>query len=57
MSEIKTLSDLRKHCAEDEIKHIVTEYLMELIGRSEKLDEIESLIQSGKPFSEIRKAL
>lgn len=57
MNEIRTLSELRSHSTEEDIKHIVTEYLMELIGRSEKLSEIETLVQAGKPISEIKEAL
>ena len=57
MNEIRTLEELRQHSSEEDVRHILTEYLMELIGRSEKLDEIINLVQNNSPASKIREVL
>jgi hypothetical protein len=57
MNRIRNLEQLRKNASEEDIREIVTEYLMEVIGKADKLDEIQKGIANGTTLREIKKVL
>ena len=54
---METLEDLRSQASEEAIKRIFTEYLLELIGKAGKLDEIITLVEQNGTLKQIKELL
>ena len=57
MGEIKTLQDLESAIGKDGVDRLVTEYIMTLVGKAKKLDEIISIIENNGTLSDIKEVL
>ena len=57
MGEIKTLQDLESAVGKDGVDRLVTEYIMTLVGKAKKLDEIISIIENNGTLSNIKEGL
>lgn len=57
MGEIKTLQDLESAVGKDGVDRLVTEYIMTLVGKAKKLDEIISIIENNGTLSNIKEVL
>lgn len=54
MERIQNLTELKKHASKDDIKHIFTEYLLEEVGKAEKLEEIEKIVHKNGSIEDIK---
>lgn len=57
MNEIKTLQDLESAVGKDGVSRLFTEYLMTLIGKADKLDEVKSVIDHNGTLEDIKELL
>lgn len=57
MGEIKTLQDLEFVVGRDGVNRLVTEYIMTLVGKAEKLDEIISIIENNGTLEDTKETL
>lgn len=57
MNEIKTLQDLESAVGKDGVSRLFTEYMMTLVGKANKLDEVVRIIEDGGKLSEVKEAL
>lgn len=57
MVEIKTLQNLKNVVGEDFVRCLFTEYLMELIGKSDTLDGIRTVVENGGSLDEVKELL
>lgn len=57
MNEIRTLQDLESAVGKDGVNRLFTEYMMTLVGKADKLDEIVRIVESGGKLSDVKEAL
>lgn len=57
MSDIKTLQDLEAVVGKDSMNRLFTEYIMTLVGKSDKLDEIMNIVENGGSLADVRNVL
>lgn len=57
MNEIKTLQDLESAAGKDSVSRLFTEYMMTLIGKANKLDEIIAIIEGDGKLEDVKGAL
>lgn len=57
MNEIRTLQDLESAVGKDGVNHLFTEYMMTLVGKADKLDEIVKIVEGGGKLSDVKEAL
>lgn len=57
MNEIKTLQDLESVVGKDGVSCLFTEYMMTLVGKADKLDEVKTVIDNNGTLEEIKELL
>lgn len=57
MNEIKILQDLESAVGKDGVSRLFTEYIMTLVGKANKLDEIIKIVEDGGKLSDIKEVL
>lgn len=57
MNEIRTLQDLESAVGKDGVNRLFTEYMMTLVGKANKLDEIMRIIEDGGKLSDVKETL
>lgn len=57
MNEIKTLQDLESTAGKDGVSRLFTEYMMTLVGKANKLDEIIAIIEGDGKLEDVKEAL
>ena len=57
MNEIRTLQDLESAVGKDDVSRLFTEYVMTLVGKADKLDEVKVVIDNNGTIEDIRRVL
>ena len=57
MNEIRTLQDLESAVGKDGVSRLFTEYVMTLVGKADKLDEVKVVIDNNGTIEDIRRVL
>lgn len=57
MNEIKTLQDLESAVGKDGVSRLFTEYMMTLVGKADKLDEIITIVENDGKLEDVKEAL
>lgn len=57
MNEIKTLQDLESAAGKDGVSRLFTEYMMTLVGKANKLDEVKTVIDNDGTIEDIKRVL
>ena len=57
MNEIRTLQDLESAVGKDGVSRLFTEYVMTLVGKADKLDEVKAVIDNNGTIEDIRRVL
>lgn len=55
--EIRTLQDLESAVGKDDVFRLFTEYVMTLVGKAGKLDEVKAIIDNNGTIEDIRRIL
>lgn len=57
MKEIKNLDDLIRSVGQETVDHLFTEYMMHMVAKSKRFDDVKNAVQTGASITEIKKLL